>query len=73
MMGVTGASVMFAFFKCRVQPIQQRQRLGFEYTGSADPSRLCAEELSDEAALLRVQRVLLYVDGMPYVPELFSA
>jgi hypothetical protein len=51
MKGVTGASVMFAFFKRRVQPIQQRHRLGFEYTGPADPSRMCAEELSDEAAL----------------------
>jgi hypothetical protein len=28
--GVTGASVMFAFYKRRVQPIQQRHRLGFE-------------------------------------------
>jgi hypothetical protein len=73
MMGVTGASVMFSFFKRRVQPIQQRHRLGFEYTGSDDPSRICAEELADEAALLRVQRVLLDVDAMPYVPKLFSA
>jgi hypothetical protein len=73
MMGVTGASVMFSFFKRRVPPIQQRHRLGFEYTGSADPSRMCAEELSDEAALLQVQRVLLDVDVVPYVPELFSA
>jgi hypothetical protein len=73
MKGVTGASVMFAFFKCHVWPIQQRHRLGFEYTGPADPSRMCAEELSDEAALQRVQRVLLDVDAMPYVPTLFSA
>jgi hypothetical protein len=73
LMGVTGASVMFSFFKHRVQPIQQRHRLGFEYTGSADPSHMCAEELSDKAALLRVQRVLLDVDTVPYVPKLFSA
>jgi hypothetical protein len=33
---------------------------------------MCAEELSDEAALQRVQRVLLDVDAMPYVPSLFS-
>jgi hypothetical protein len=49
MMGVTGASVMFAFFKHRVQPIQQHHQLRFEYTGSTDPSRMCTEELSDEA------------------------
>jgi hypothetical protein len=71
--GVTGASVMFAFYKRRVQPIQQRHRLGFEYTGPADPSRMCAEDLPNEVALQRVQRVLLDVDAVPYVPTLFSA
>jgi hypothetical protein len=73
MMGVTGASVMFSFFKRRVQPIQQRHKLGSEYTGAEDSSRMCAEELSDDATLLRVKRVLLDVDAVPYVPELFSA
>jgi hypothetical protein len=29
--GVTGASVMFSFFKRHIQPIQQRHTLGFEY------------------------------------------
>jgi hypothetical protein len=72
LMGVTGASVMFSF-KRRVQPIQQRHRLGFEYTGAEDPSRMCAEELSDDAALLRVKRVLLDVNAVPYIPGLFSA
>jgi hypothetical protein len=55
MTGVTDASVMFSFFKRRVQPILQRHRLGFKYIGSKDPSRMCAEELSDDAALLRVR------------------
>jgi hypothetical protein len=73
MMGVTGASVMFSFFKRRVQPILQHHRLGFEYTGSEDPSRMCAEELSDDAALLRVRRVLVDMDAVPYVPDLFTA
>jgi hypothetical protein len=49
LMGVTGTSVMFSFFKRRVQPIQQHHKLGFEYTGAEDPSRMCAEELSDDA------------------------
>jgi hypothetical protein len=70
---VTGTSVMFAFCKRRVQPIQQRHRLGFECTGPADPSRMCAEDLPDEVALQRVQRVLMDVDTVPYVPTLFSA
>jgi hypothetical protein len=73
LMGVTGASVIFFFFKRRVQPIQQCHRLGFEYTGTEDPSRMCAEELSDEAALLRVKRVLLDMDAVPYVLGLFCA
>jgi hypothetical protein len=73
LMGVTGPSVMFSFFKCRVQPIQQRHILGFEYKGTEDPSRMCAEELSDEATLLLVKRVLLDVDAVPYVPQLFAS
>jgi hypothetical protein len=73
LMGVTGASVMFSFFKRRVQPIQQCHKLGFEYSGTEDPSRMCAEELSDDAALLRVKRVLLDVNAVPYIPGLFSA
>jgi hypothetical protein len=66
--GVTGASVMFSFFKRRIQPIQQRHTLGFEYIGAEDPSRMCAEELTDDAAFIRVRRVLLDVDAVPYVP-----
>jgi hypothetical protein len=66
--GVTGASVMFSFFKRRIQPIQQRHTLGFEYIGAEDPSRMCVEELTDDAALIRVRRVLLDMDTVPYVP-----
>jgi hypothetical protein len=54
-MGVTSASVMFSFFKRRVQPIRQRHTLGFEYMGTEDPSRICAEDLTDEAALIQVK------------------
>jgi hypothetical protein len=71
--GVTGASVMFSFFKRRIQPIQQRHTLGLEYIGTEDPSRMCTEELTDDAALTRVRRVLLDMDAVPYVPQLFSA
>jgi hypothetical protein len=71
--GVTGASVMFSFSKRRIQPIQQYHTLGFEYMGVEDPSRMCAEELTDDATLIRVKRVLLDVNTVPYVPERFSA
>jgi hypothetical protein len=64
LIGVTGTSIMFSFFKHRVQPIQQCHILGLEYKGAEDPSRICAEELTDEAALTRVRRVLLDVDAV---------
>jgi hypothetical protein len=34
---------------------------------------MCAEELSDDATLTRVRRVLLDMDAVPYVPQLFLA
>jgi hypothetical protein len=40
--------------------------------GAEDPSRMCAEELTDEAALIRVKRVLLDVNAVPYISGLFS-
>jgi hypothetical protein len=51
-MGVTGASVKLSFFKRRIQPIQQRHTSGFEYMGAEDPSRMCTEELTDDAMLI---------------------
>jgi hypothetical protein len=70
-MAVTGASVMLSFFKRRIQPIQQCHTLGFEYMGTEDPSRMCAKELTDDAVLIRVKRVLIDVNTVPYIPELF--
>jgi hypothetical protein len=40
--------------------------------GAEDPPRICAEELTVDAALIRVKRVLLDVNTVPYIPELFS-
>jgi hypothetical protein len=72
-MGVTGVSVMLSFFKRRIQPIQQCHTLGFEYMGAEDPSQMCTKELTDDAVLIRVKRVLLDMNAVPYVPELFFA
>jgi hypothetical protein len=41
--------------------------------GAEDPSQMCAEELIDDAALIWVKQVLLDVNTVPYIPELFSA
>jgi hypothetical protein len=72
-MGVTGASIMLSFSKRRIQPIQQCHTLGFEYMGAEDPSRMCVEDLTNDAALIRVKRVLLDVNTVPYILELFFA
>jgi hypothetical protein len=34
---------------------------------------MCAEEVEDDAALIRVRRILLDVESVPYMPTLFSA
>jgi hypothetical protein len=34
---------------------------------------MCAEELTDDTALIQVKRVLLDMNAVPYVSELFSA
>jgi hypothetical protein len=37
----------------KIQPIQQHHTLGFEYMVAEDPSRMGAEELTDNAAHIR--------------------
>ncbi|RLM69948.1 orf3 [Panicum miliaceum] len=32
--GITGESVAYSFIECRIQPLQQRVHLGFEYEGT---------------------------------------
>jgi hypothetical protein len=73
LMGVTGASVMYSFFERRIQPLEKRCRFGFDYLGAEDPSCMCAKEPQPNEVLTRVKRVLLDVDAVPYVPQLFSA
>jgi hypothetical protein len=70
-MGVTGASVMYLWITKRIQPLQKRERFDFEYLEIKDPSRLSVEELLGGEALKRVQRVLLDVHAVPYIPQLF--
>jgi len=44
--------------KRRIQPLQAREMLGFQYQGIADPSRYSKEEVSDDEAFSRIQRLL---------------
>ena len=64
---------MFDWMKRRIQPLQARETLGFQYQGTADSSRYSKEEISDDEAFSRVQRLLKDVKKIQVVPNTFSA
>ena len=70
---LTGEAVIFDWMKRRIQPLQARETLGFQYRGIADSSRYSKEEISDDVAFSRVQRLLRNVKKVPVVPDTFSA
>ena len=70
---LTGEAVMFDWMKRRIQPLQARESLGFQYQGTTDPSRYSKEEISNDVAFSRVQRLLKNVKQIPVVPGAFSA
>src|SRR6185295_14854000 len=70
---LTGKTVMFDWMKRRIQPLQARESLGFQYQGTTDLSRYLKEEISDDVVFSRVQRLLKNVKKIPIVPGTFSA
>jgi len=70
---LTGEAVMFDWMKRRIQPLQARESPGFQYQGTTDPLRYSKEEISDDIAFSRVQRLLRNVKKIPVVPGAFSA
>ena len=64
---------MFDWLKRRIQPLQARESLGFQYQGTTDPSRYSKEEISDDVVFSRMQRLLKNVNTIPVVPDTFSA
>ena len=53
--GLTGFGIVSSFLRRRVQPLKEREHLGFEYSGAEDPSRMVlALELTDEEVLERL-------------------
>ena len=64
---------MFDWMKRRIQPLQAREMLGFQYQGTADSSRYSEEEISDEEVFSRVHRLLRDVKKIPVVLDTFSA
>ena len=53
--GLTGFGIVSSFLHRRVQPLKERENLGFKYSGAKDPSRMVpALELTDEEVLERL-------------------
>ena len=69
---LTGEAVVFDWMKRRIQPLQAREMLGFQYQGTTDSSRYSKEEISDDIAFSRVQRLLRNVKKIPVVLDAFS-
>ena len=70
---LTEEAVVFDWMKRRIQPLQARETLGFQYRGTAGSSRYSEEEISDGEILSHVQRLLRDVKKTPVVPDTFSA
>ena len=70
---MTGQAIVFDWLKRRIQPLQARETLSFEYQWVTDPSRYSEEEISDEKIFSRVQRLFKNVKDVPFIPDTFSA
>ena len=70
---LTGEAVVFDWMKRRIQPLQARESLGFQYQGTPDSSRYSKKEISDDVVFSRVKRLLKDVNKIPVVPSTFSA
>ncbi|KAK1680684.1 hypothetical protein QYE76_041532 [Lolium multiflorum] len=58
--GLTGKDLTLSWFTKRIQPLQHRDRLMFEYTGRDDPMRATKDNLSADALDRRI-RVLIKI------------
>ena len=72
--GLTGFGIVSSFLRRRVQPLKEREHLGFEYSRVEDPSRMVlALELTGEEVLERLQKMLKGVSVIPPAVSEFSA
>ena len=70
---LTGEAVVFDWMRRRIQPLQARETLGFQYQGIADSSRYSKEAILDDVVFGRVQQLLKNAKKIPVVPDTFSA
>jgi hypothetical protein len=64
---------MYTWLGRRIQPLQKRACFGFKLLGVSDPSPFSAERIKKGEALLRVSRVLMGDETVPYMRSLYSA
>ena len=62
---ICGASVTAHWLLRRIQPLQRRVNLGFQYTGEADPSRYTRTKISDDDLKDRVLEQLELLKNVP--------
>ena len=71
---MTGFGIVSSFLHRRVQPLKERENLGFEYSGAEDPSRMVPTlELTDEEVLERLQKMLKGASVVPLTVSEYSA
>ena len=70
---IIGASVVAHWTIRRVQPLQRRVHLAFEYTGEEDPTRYTREKISEDDLEARVTTLLKNVDWRPSLSGAFRA
>ena len=70
---ICGASVIAHWSMRRIQPLQQRVHLGFQYTGGADPSRYSRSKITEDDLKDRVLGLLKNVAGTANIAGTFSA
>ncbi|KAK1650707.1 hypothetical protein QYE76_068512 [Lolium multiflorum] len=61
--GLTGKDLTLSWFTKRIQPLQHRDRLMFQYTGRDDPMRVTKDNLSADALDKRI-RVLIKLEAL---------
>jgi hypothetical protein len=71
--GFTGVVVMYSWIGRWIEPLQKWIRFSFEYLGVLDSSWFFAKPIQRSDAIVRVSRVLMGDETVPFVPKMYSA
>ena len=70
---ICGASVIASWTMHRIQPLQRRVNLGFQYAGEVDPSRYTQTKITEDDLKDRVLGLLKNMAGTTNIVGTFSA